>query len=258
MQLRADIAARSDHMVSACGLDSASIFICDRTAAAPRLSYLYHHGISDEAQRTYKQGRVFEGDPFTRVVQPAERDGQLIWWEDDRLTNAANRAMDYRHFINHYAVDVVGAYVQQVLPRFYLVIGAHCKPGSNNKSNVSRGLVAHEVTSISQMVVTQLLDDLLMRLDGARVLDLMFDDGAGRSAPATPDCGLSRREREVAELVGTGKQNKQVAYITGLSEFTIENHLRRIYRKLGVHNRAGMVAKLVAGKAATDGFPSLG
>ncbi|MFN3817700.1 response regulator transcription factor [Blastomonas sp.] len=249
MQLKADITARTDQMVSTCGLDSTSIFFCDRTASVPRLSYLYHNGVSEDAQRIYKQGRVFEDDPFTRVVQPSDHDGHVIWWEDDCLKHAASNARDYRQFISHYSVDVVGAYVQQVLPGMLLVIGAHCRPGAHLKSDVPRALVTQEITGISQMVVTQLLQDLLLRLDGNRMLTMMLEDRIGVPNTEGGNLALSQREREIAELVGAGKQNKQVAHIAGLSEFTVENHLRRIYRKLGVHNRAGMVARLVAQSA---------
>ncbi|HEV3123767.1 MAG TPA: AAA family ATPase [Candidatus Dormibacteraeota bacterium] len=59
---------------------------------------------------------------------------------------------------------------------------------------------------------------------------------------------LSRREREVAELAATGLSSRSVALRLALSERTIENHLQRIYAKLGLHSRAELIA-LVAGTA---------
>lgn len=56
---------------------------------------------------------------------------------------------------------------------------------------------------------------------------------------------LPPREQEIARLVGEGKQNKQIAYLVGISEFTVENHPRRIYRKLEVRNRTAMTALLL-------------
>jgi DNA-binding CsgD family transcriptional regulator len=53
---------------------------------------------------------------------------------------------------------------------------------------------------------------------------------------------LSPREREVAVQVAAGKTNREVGGALFLSEKTIENHLSRIYEKLGLHSRAALAA----------------
>ena len=55
---------------------------------------------------------------------------------------------------------------------------------------------------------------------------------AGRATRAS-----STREREIAELVGQGRSNKEVAATLFLSEKTIENTLSRVYGKLGLRSR---------------------
>ena len=57
---------------------------------------------------------------------------------------------------------------------------------------------------------------------------------------------LSRRERDVAQLLAQGLANKEIAWQLALQEVTIKVHTTSIYRKLGVRNRAQAVAKLVA------------
>ncbi len=49
---------------------------------------------------------------------------------------------------------------------------------------------------------------------------------------------LSGREREVADLVAQGRRNREIATELYLSEKTIENHLSRIFTKLGISSRA--------------------
>jgi DNA-binding NarL/FixJ family response regulator len=49
---------------------------------------------------------------------------------------------------------------------------------------------------------------------------------------------LSETEQRVATLVATGRTNREVADELFLSQSTVEWHLRRIYQKLGVRNRA--------------------
>jgi DNA-binding NarL/FixJ family response regulator len=48
---------------------------------------------------------------------------------------------------------------------------------------------------------------------------------------------LTPRQRQVLELVAQGKCNKEVAASLGISEHTVEQHLRRIYKTLEVSNR---------------------
>lgn len=248
MQVSRDIAERSDQMVSDCGLDTLSIFFTDRSANSEAVTYLHHCGVSPAAQYAYRHGRVFKHDPFTCIVNQSDRGGRLIWWEDERLSSVAQVKEHYNSFINYYSVDVVGAWVQQLLPDFILVIGAHCKNGSSHKNDVARRLFEHEISAISQMVVGQLFEETLGSTGGRGLLRSVLAENR-QWLPDDAMATLSPREREIAQLVSTGNQNKQVAYMTGISEFTVENHLRKIYRKLGVRNRAAMTARIHSGVA---------
>ena len=55
---------------------------------------------------------------------------------------------------------------------------------------------------------------------------------------------LTEREQTIAELVASGRSNKQVAAALFLSEKTIEHHLSRIYAKLGVRSRTELAARI--------------
>jgi transcriptional regulator EpsA len=72
-----------------------------------------------------------------------------------------------------------------------------------------------------------------------------------RAEPAWSDAeagergsALSARELEVMEWVRMGKTNSEIAMILNLSTFTVKNHMRRIYKKLDVLNRAQAVGSL--------------
>ena len=58
---------------------------------------------------------------------------------------------------------------------------------------------------------------------------------ADRAAP--PRVALSRREREVLQLVARGESNKRVAAALGLSEGTVKSYLSGVFEKLGVGDR---------------------
>lgn len=54
------------------------------------------------------------------------------------------------------------------------------------------------------------------------------------------DCGeisLSQRETEILEWVARGKSNTAIAEILGISNNTVDTHLRRIFEKLAVSDR---------------------
>ncbi|HKG65344.1 MAG TPA: AAA family ATPase [Solirubrobacteraceae bacterium] len=64
-----------------------------------------------------------------------------------------------------------------------------------------------------------------------------------RRAPEAPE-ELTTQERAIAELVAAGASNKDVAAELFLSPKTVEAHLTRIYRKLGVNSRTQLARQL--------------
>ena len=69
-----------------------------------------------------------------------------------------------------------------------------------------------------------------------------------------PGVPLSKREKEVFQLVLQGKSNKQIAMGLGISVSTVEYHLKNIYRKLQVNSRTEAVLRL--GKSVGNDTPS--
>ena len=55
---------------------------------------------------------------------------------------------------------------------------------------------------------------------------------------------LSKREWEVARLLLEGKSNKLIALSLGISDRTVEFHLKNIYNKLQVSTRVELILKL--------------
>ena len=70
------------------------------------------------------------------------------------------------------------------------------------------------------------------------------DAGWQDAAPGERGSPLSARELEIMQWVRMGKTNAEIAIILSLSTFTVKNHMRRIYRKLDVLNRAQAVGSL--------------
>jgi DNA-binding NarL/FixJ family response regulator len=53
---------------------------------------------------------------------------------------------------------------------------------------------------------------------------------------------LTPREAQVADLVRTGRTNRQMGRQLGISEKTVEVHVHNIIRKLGASSRAEIAA----------------
>jgi DNA-binding NarL/FixJ family response regulator len=54
---------------------------------------------------------------------------------------------------------------------------------------------------------------------------------------------LTRRQREIVQMVAGGRSNRLIARTLQLSEPTVKNHLHRVFLKLNVGNRAELVAE---------------
>ena len=70
-------------------------------------------------------------------------------------------------------------------------------------------------------------------------------------APATPV--LTERQKEVLELVAEGLTNAQIAERLFLSEYTVKQHLRGIYKLLRVTNRTQAVKRFRQNRATGSG-----
>ncbi len=56
---------------------------------------------------------------------------------------------------------------------------------------------------------------------------------------------LSRREQEVVHLVLQGLPNKQIADRCFITEQTVKDHLKHVYKKVGVPTRTALIAQLL-------------
>lgn len=72
----------------------------------------------------------------------------------------------------------------------------------------------------------------------------MFEDLSAKR-PVTVE--FTAREREVAQLLVTGKTSKQIARALGISHRTVEAHRARLMRRLNVATPGEMIARLIGG-----------
>lgn len=56
---------------------------------------------------------------------------------------------------------------------------------------------------------------------------------------------LTKREREIFELLIKNNSTKDIANILDISEKTVRNHISNVMQKLGVKGRSGAVVELL-------------
>ena len=71
-----------------------------------------------------------------------------------------------------------------------------------------------------------------------------------RAAPGRANGALTRTEWNVARLVAEGRRNREIASSLFMSVHTVEAHLTRMYRKLGIRSRSDLT-RLVSDNAIT-------
>ena len=93
-------------------------------------------------------------------------------------------------------------------------------------------------------------DDLLRAIAAVAAGEAIFGPGLARralqvlSAPPEPAFSqLTRREREVLEMIASGLSNQAIASKLGLSTNTISNHISSIFGKLQVGSRAEAIVR---------------
>ena len=80
-------------------------------------------------------------------------------------------------------------------------------------------------------------------ISGPLVQQLLHHQSA-RSLPSlVPQ--ITRRQRELLRLLAQGHDNRKIAVATGLSVKSVENHLTRLYRSLGVYSRSEALSVLI-------------
>lgn len=94
-------------------------------------------------------------------------------------------------------------------------------------------------------LVASVSDALAGRLSCSPALSATLCKRLARiSAGSAKSLSLTRREQEIAALVGRGLSNKEIAIDLNIGASTVKNHVHSILEKLGVRRRSAIVSRL--------------
>jgi len=91
-------------------------------------------------------------------------------------------------------------------------------------------------------------DELVVNIE--RALELARNSVALsslRETAARRIAGLTSRERQVVEMVVEGNPNKQIAYVLGISQRTVETHRATAMKKIGARSLSELIHLMIAG-----------
>jgi DNA-binding NarL/FixJ family response regulator len=85
---------------------------------------------------------------------------------------------------------------------------------------------------------------------------LVQQEGVLGGRESATDINLSKRERDVVRCVADGLTNRDIAVRLDLSIHTVKNYLFRLFERLGVSNRAELVAYAMNNQSVVASTPS--
>lgn len=113
--------------------------------------------------------------------------------------------------------------------------------GARNKIDDARPLLEEALAAYAELGATR---SITTAETAARAVGVTVSGAGRRHRPTSGWVALTETERTIAELVGEGLTNADVANRLGSSKRTVEAHLRQVFRKLGITSRVALVKQV--------------
>lgn len=179
-----------------------------------------------------------QGNGPSLTIRTGEQAGTVLTIEVDEGTATLGRRRDNTYVLDDPRVSRVHAALQCTSGEFILT-----DLGSSAGTTVNGAAIAGAAT---------LRDGDAIALGP---VELVFAQGSDRQEedddtivlPTTTEIStgpeLSPRQQQVLERMANGMTNNEIAEELGVTERTVKAYAAEVYKKLGVHNRAGAVAE---------------
>ncbi len=112
--------------------------------------------------------------------------------------------------------------------------------------------LAYAVIMVILVIIYMQIEPFFLFILRRRIADdTIKEEGVKTESASDLLAVLSPKEREVAELICLGYTNRDIAKVMFISEYTVKDHTKKIYPKLGVHSRFEL-ATLVSKERSGD------
>lgn len=215
-------------------------------------------GIDKQQTQLYKD-YYFQIDPFRPLFQALARSGKgravinrSDLMPDERFEKTEYYCDFYRPQKIHHVAVLHITYRQRFLGRIGLHRPKKAQPFSRKEILFCR---------FAGDVISRYVEKLETKGSMNSALYISNDDANSHEAPraasifdsdrdephwlsSASKLGLSPRECDVVMQLECGLKNAEIASRLSISQMTVQNHIQSIYRKLGVHNRTGLLHML--------------
>lgn len=168
-------------------------------------------------------------------AQNRQMPGIVVLDDDDRLVLANGRSADVlREVARHADAEATGSSLPPVLAGLLPQLRSRLRDRS-------------DTTAAALLTVDLCVRACYMSGSQGRHLLLVLERVQRRDAVAAniEKYALSPRECDVVMLVLYGYSNRRIADQLILTEYTVEDHLKRVFAKIGVKSRTALAAKIL-------------
>ncbi|WP_206831513.1 LuxR C-terminal-related transcriptional regulator [Alicyclobacillus fructus] len=136
--------------------------------------------------------------------------------------------------------DVGNILPQPYVNKFHLSSLLVC-PVIDNRRMLGIMLLDHGGRAFTPDNATIRMVEAMLARAGRMIVAQMYRQAG--TAPITPLTTLTKREREILQLIADGVDTKEIGRALHISDYTVTEHVSSILRKLGAKNRTEAVAK---------------
>jgi DNA-binding CsgD family transcriptional regulator len=225
-QFAQDIMGRS-------GANNFCLFLFSARPERAGVHFFCHYGMSTQIKTVYSQG-LWAHDPFLNHIKQHGADKQVAVLDRCQFEGNDQQGDSYWNYINRVGYRDIVSVIHPYTPEIFLVGGLMGQDRGREYGEIS---ATHSVIDDLDHFVGESATELMSSL----IAPLLAAEPS--NGPAIEQAlSLSPRERDVINVLQAGYGNKQIAAALSLSEYTIENHFKRLFRKFNVHNRTALLA----------------
>lgn len=215
------------------GANNLCLFVYSSRPKTTGVNFLCHYGMTEKVHRDYSGG-LWAHDPFLLSLAGGCLSPTLL--QRRELEGRADVSRPYWQYIDQVGYKDIVASIHPFSDEVFLVGGLMVQAAGSGCDSIECGKVLEELDSLVSTAAGDMLD---------HGLSLLFPPDTLRSAPTgqeSPSMYLTPRERDVVIALKEGRGNKQIAASLSLSEYTVENHFKRLFRKFSVSNRTALLS----------------
>lgn len=226
--------SHAGHVFKKSKADGIALFLLNNNSLENPISFIYKENLQNEIIKTYSE-KLYLCDPLIPHGRPAinkhPSPSDLIVKENPY------RYGDYWKFLSHQGYRETASGFMPVSHNIFLVLGLNIV--TKNK-HLSMDAAINNIEIWLKESRDFIIESSVRKFFEAEVHQRGTPKGNYNNITEQ----LTNRENQVVNLLIQGHSNKLIADKLSLSEYTIENYLGKIYKKLNVKSRTKLMALL--------------